>query len=184
MIDGSKRSDHANAFFTGFGRARKIIFYDTLLEQLDHMQIESVLAHEIGHYKLHHLLKKLLYFSLYGFISFALLSFVMHSNYFFEQLNLSHTLTGKLIPVILYFLFFGNYFTYWLSFIGNFFSRKHEFEADQYAVNAVGDWTHLSSALRTLHVKNLAYPMPHFLYALFHHSHPSLIEREVKMKTA
>jgi len=184
VMDGSKRSSHSNAFFTGFGKARRIIFYDTLLEQLSHKQIESVLAHEIGHYKLNHLPKRLLLSCLFGVVFFGLLDYSMHSSFLFEQLQLDPNLVGNLVPVILYFMIFGSCLTYWFSFLSNYYSRKHEFEADAFAVNSVGGWTDLSSALRIMHVKNLSYPSPHPLYALFNHSHPSLLERELKMKAA
>jgi len=181
IIDGSKRSGHSNAFFTGFGRFRKIVLYDTLIEQLTESEIEAVVAHEIGHYRLGHIPKRLVLSLIFGWSFFYLMHLLLGSNWLIGQLNLPGQLSGAFAPVFLFILFFGGCFTYWLSPLSNLFSRKHEFQADQFACDAIGGPFALNSALRKLCVKNLSYPLPHPWLSYFHHSHPSLPERELNL---
>jgi STE24 endopeptidase len=181
VIDGSKRSGHSNAFFTGFGRFRKIVLYDTLLEQMNESEIEAVVAHEIGHYRLGHIPKRLALSLIFGWGFFYLLHILLSSDWLITQLNLSGELVGAFAPVFLIALFFGGCFSYWLSPLSNMLSRKHEFEADKFAGEAIGGASALKSALRKLCTKNLSYPLPHPWLSYFHHSHPSLPERELNL---
>jgi len=181
VIDGSKRSRHSNAFFTGFGKFRRIILYDTLLKQMNHEQVEAVLAHEIGHYKLGHIPKRICVSFISGLCFFAMLAFLCKTSWFYRQIGLDVMYDGDLMPVIVAFMLVGGSFTYWLNPITNYFSRKHEFEADAFAVCSVGNSKSLSSALRTLYVENLNYPVPHSLVSFFHYTHPTLLERENAM---
>ena len=183
VIDGSKRSGHSNAYFTGFGKFRRIVLYDTLIEQMKIEEIEAVLAHEVGHYKLGHIPKRLAVSFFLGLGGFFLLSYFLKSDWFYKEFALdAASLTGSFAPALVIFSLVLGFFTYWLSPISNYFSRKHEFEADHFAKEAVGSPEPLVSALRKLYVENLSHPLPHSLMAAFHYSHPTLLEREKALR--
>lgn len=179
VIDGSKRSGHSNAFFTGFGRFRRIVLYDTLIDQLSHTQLEAVLAHEIGHYKLGHIPKMLTISALLSLLSFAALGFLSSQSWFFTSFGFS--LDDGMAPALILFLLVSGLFTFWLSPFTNIWSRKHEYQADKFAVDAMGDPQPLVESLRGLHRENLSNLTPHPLYSFFHYSHPTLQERESAM---
>lgn len=183
VIDGSKRSGHSNAYFTGFGKFRRIVLYDTLIEQMETEEIEAVLAHEVGHYKLGHIPKRLCFSFLMGLGGFFLLSYFLESPWFYEGFGLDPSLTGSFAPVLVAFSLALGFITYWLSPLSNYYSRKHEFEADHFAKKAVGGPEPLVSALRKLYVENLSHPLPHPLMATFHYSHPTLLEREKALRS-
>ena len=182
VIDGSKRSGHSNAYFTGFGRFRRIVLYDTLIKQMSIEEIEAVLAHEVGHYKMGHIPKRLVMAFVMGLGGFGLMGYLLESDWFYTGLQLDTSLVSSLSPLIIGLSLTLGFFTYWLTPISNFFSRKHEFEADDFAKKAVGGADPLISALRKLYVENLSHPLPHPLMAGFHYSHPTLLEREGAMK--
>ena len=182
VIDGSKRSGHSNAYFTGFGRFRRIVLYDTLIKQMSIEEIEAVLAHEVGHYKMGHIPKRLVMAFVMGLGGFGLMGYLLESEWFYTGLQLDTSLVSSLSPLIIGLSLTLGFFTYWLTPISNLFSRKHEFEADDFAKNAVGGADPLISALRKLYVENLSHPLPHPLMAGFHYSHPTLLEREGAMK--
>lgn len=182
VIDGSKRSGHSNAYFTGFGKFRRIVLYDTLIEQMEVEEIEAVLAHEVGHYKMGHIPKRLFVSFLMGLGGFYLLAVSLQSKWLYEGFDLPGALTGSFAPMIVAMSLCLGFFTYWLSPINNYFSRKHEFEADRFAKNAVGSGKPLISSLRKLYVENLSHPLPHPLMAAFHYSHPTLLEREKALR--
>jgi len=184
VMDGSKRSSHSNAFFTGFGKFRKIVLFDTLIKQMSQNEIVSVVAHEVGHYKLGHIPKRLCLSLIFALLFFWLIDQILVSSWFTRELDIPDIFSGEIGPVLLTFILFGGCMTYWLSPLSNFLSRKHEFEADDYAVWATGSSDHLSSALKKLSVKNLSYPLPHPLVSFFYHSHPSLPERELNINKA
>ena len=182
VMDGSKRSGHSNAFFAGFGSFRRIVLYDTLIEQMSDSQIEAVLAHEIGHYKLGHIPRMLLISGVLSFFLFALLGWLSTSS----QLAHSFYFTGLtseqlILPIFLLFLTIGGLISYWISPLGSAISRRHEYQADAFANQAIGDSQPLISALRQLHTENLSNLTPHPLYSSFYYSHPTLIEREAAM---
>lgn len=181
VIDGSKRSAHSNAYFTGFGKFRRIVLYDTLIEQLGEAEIEAVLAHEIGHYKKGHIPKMIATSAIMMFLGFWVVGTLANSEAFFE--NFGFTATNIGIAFLLFGLL-GSLFTFWLSPLFNIMSRKHEYEADAFARDVVGDWKPLSNALRNLSEKNLSNLLPHPAYSGFHYSHPTLLERESAMKSA
>jgi len=183
VIDGSKRSGHSNAYFTGFGKFRRIVLYDTLIEQMETEEIESVLAHEVGHYKLGHIPKRLAISFFLGLGGFFLLSYLLKSPLFYKDIGLDEDLKMSFAPVLVVFSLALGFFTYWLSPISNYFSRKHEFEADHFAREAVGSPEPLVSALRKLYVENLSHPLPHPLMTTFHYSHPTLLEREKALRS-
>ena len=182
VIDGSKRSGHSNAYFTGFGKFRRIVLYDTLIEQMEVEEIEAVLAHEVGHYKLGHIPKRLFVSFILGLGGFYLLAISLQSALLYEGFSLPSSLVGSFAPMIVALSLCLGFFTYWLSPISNYFSRKHEFEADRFAKNAVGSGKPLISSLRKLYVENLSHPLPHPLMATFHYSHPTLLEREKALR--
>ena len=181
VIDGSKRSAHANAFFTGFGKFRKIVLYDTLLNQMNKNEIIAVVAHEIGHYKLGHIPKRLASSFIFGLLFFFILAQTLSNSWFVEQLNLPLSFAGLIGPVLLAFTLFGGSITYWFSPLSNYFSRLHEFEADNFAISSTDSTDDLSSALKKLSAKNLSYPLPHPWVSFFYHSHPSLPERDLNI---
>jgi STE24 endopeptidase len=174
VMDGSKRSGHSNAYFTGLGKVKRIVLFDTLLETLNEDQIVAVLAHELGHEKLHHVIKRLaisLMLSLAGmYLVYILLDFLpLFRAFGFQETNIHGLL------VILGFC--SGPFTFFLKPLFTVWSRKHEFEADRFAVRAVGEAGSLKSALISLSKENLSNPVPHPLYSFYHYSHPSLGER-------
>lgn len=177
VMDGSKRSGHSNAYFTGFGRFRRIVLYDTLVEQMKERQLESVLAHEIGHYKLGHIPKLLLLSSVSLFISFLVLGWLQKSAWFVEAFGF--VATGEIGPVILLFGLLAGLVSFWITPLTNVLSRKHEYEADDFAKRALdNDPMPILEALRILSEKNLSNLTPHPVYSAFYYSHPTLLERE------
>ncbi len=180
VMDGSKRSRHSNAFFTGFGRFRKIILFDTLTEQLTDTELEAVLAHEIGHFKLKHIPKLLLTSALGLLVSFFTLHLISTQSWFYVAFGFS---TDSMAPAFMLFFLLSGTITFWLSPLFNRTSRKHEYEADAFAVQAVGSADPLISSLRRLSEKNLSNLTPHPIYSAFHYSHPTLTERESAMRS-
>lgn len=176
VMDGSKRSAHSNAFFTGFGKIRRIVLYDTLMEQLKPEELEAVLAHEIGHYKLGHIPKMIFISGLMMLVGFWVLAKLAASNWFYIGFSFSPG-SDKAVAFLLFSLISG-LFTFWLSPLFNLSSRKHEFEADRFSSNALKSYKPLVYSLRKLSEKNLSNLTPHPLYSRFHYSHPTLIERE------
>ncbi len=175
VMDGSKRSGHSNAFFTGFGRFRRIVLYDTLMSQLAQDELESVLAHEIGHYKRGHIPQRLVTMALMQLGAFAAIAWLANAAWFNAAFGLP---AGVLAPTFLLFGLLGGLLTFWFSPIGNWISRKHEYEADAFAKDAMGGPAPLVGALRKMSQKNLSNLTPHPLYSTFHYSHPTLVERE------
>ncbi len=178
VIDGSKRSAHSNAFFAGFGRFRRIVLYDTLIEQMGPEQLEAVLAHEIGHYKKGHIPKMMILSALTTFAMFVVLGWLAHGTWFAEAFLFSPHLAGEFVPVLLLFILLSGLLSFWLSPFTSRWSRKHEYEADAFACDAMGSAAPLIDALRKLHKKNLSNLTPHPWYSRFYYSHPTLLERE------
>ncbi|PDH30250.1 MAG: peptidase M48 [Puniceicoccaceae bacterium MED-G30] len=182
-MDGSRRSTHSNAFFAGFGRFRRIVLYDTLMEQMNEEELEAVLAHEIGHYKLGHIPKMVALSAVSGLVMFAALGWLTTSPWFAQAFFFSEADSQALVPVLLLFMILSGFISFWLSPLSSALSRKHEYEADAFARNAVGGAEPLISALRNLHEKNLSNLTPHPLYSAFHYSHPTLLERESALQS-
>ncbi|WP_045218194.1 M48 family metallopeptidase [Desulfonatronum thioautotrophicum] len=180
VMDGSKRSGHSNAFFTGFGRFRRIVLFDTLIEQLSEQELEAVLAHEIGHYKLGHIPKMLTLSAGFGLVSFALLAWLLQSPTFIEAFGFHFAESGP-GPAFLLFALLAGLFTFWLSPLMNRLSRKHEYQADRFAQKNGPGAAPMISALRKLSEKNLSNLTPHPRYSAFHYSHPTLLEREAAL---
>ena len=179
VMDGSRRSRHANAFFTGIGRFRKIVLFDTLLAQLGEDEVEAVLAHEIGHYRLRHVPKLLASSALISLAGFAALAWLAGHAPFFRAFGFEQPLPAL---AFLLFGFLSDSVTFWLSPLSSALARRFEYQADAYASRAVGSPEGLIGALRKLHTKNLANLVPHPLYSGFHYSHPTLVEREAALK--
>ena len=175
VMDGSKRSGHSNAFFTGFGRFRRIVLFDTLMAQLGQDELEAVLAHEIGHYKRGHIPQRLVTLAFMQCGAFAIIAWLAHAPWFNAAFGLP---AGALAPTFLLFALLGGLVTFWFSPVGNWISRKHEYEADAFAKDAVGGAGPMIGALRKLSQKNLSNLTPHPLYSTVYYSHPTLVERE------
>lgn len=179
VMDGSKRSRHSNAFFTGLGRFRKIVLFDTLVEQLEEEELEAVLAHEIGHFRLRHVPKMLAVTSLQVLLGFWVLAWLARQEWFYTSFGLP---TGPTGLAFLLFMLLSGVVMFWVSPLFNRWSRRHEYEADAFAVRAVNGARPLIAALRKLSAKNLSNLTPHPLYSAFHYSHPTLLERERAMR--
>jgi len=175
VMDGSKRSRHSNAFFTGFGRFRKIVLFDTLIEQLQESELAAVLAHEIGHYKKGHIPKMLVWSAVSLLVAFYALAWLARQEWFYRAFGFE---PGQLAPAFLLFGLLAGTVTFWLTPLFNLWSRRFEYQADAFAGNAMGESTSLVGALRKLNEKNLTNLTPHPLYSGFYYSHPTLLERE------
>jgi STE24 endopeptidase len=180
-MDGSKRSRHSNAFFTGFGRFRKIVLFDTLIAQLTEPELESVLAHEIGHYKKRHVLK-LLGVSIAGvLVAFAAIAWLARQQWFYRAFGFEHQgglAAANVVPAMLLFGLLAGTISFWVSPVVHIWSRRFEYEADAFARATMGEAQPLIRALRKLSEKNLSNLTPHPLYSGFYYSHPTLLERE------
>ena len=174
QIDASKRSRHTNAYFTGIGRTKRIILYDTLLHDMNHDEIMTVLSHEIGHWKKKHLLKMMVLFEIFSLIGLYFSYRLTQGNLLSNLFNISiDTLFAKFI--ILAFLF--GIITLPLKPLVNFFIRRHEREADRASYELTGDITGMVSAFVKLSKENLTNLYPHPLYVLLYYSHPPILER-------
>ncbi len=184
VMDGSKRSAHANAYFTGFGAAKRVVFFDTLLNQLSPDEIDAVLAHELGHYKRRHILKRIVLMFALSLAGFALLGWVSSQAWFFSGLGVTPSMdTPNDALALLLFMMVVPLFTFFLSPLMAQLSRQHEFEADAYAV-AHTSGPDLASALLKLYKDNASTLTPDPLYARFYYSHPPASERLSRLQTA
>ena len=181
VMDGSKRSRHSNAFFTGFGRFRKIVLFDTLVEQLEESELAAVVAHEIGHYRKGHIPKMLVWSALSLLGGFYTLAWLSTQDWFYSAFGFE---TGNLASAFLLFALLAGTVTFWFTPLANLWSRRFEYQADAFAAQAMGEYHSLVGALRKLNEKNLSNLTPHPLYSGFHHSHPTLLEREAALRGA
>ncbi len=182
VMDGSRRSRHANAFFTGFGKFRKIVLYDTLISQLSEVELEAVLAHEIGHHRRKHIPQRLVWAAVTSLIAFGLIGYLAKGGAL--GVTFGFPSGTSVAPTLLLFALISPAVLFWTTPLGNLWSRKHEYEADAYARDAVGDPGPLIGALRKLSEKNLSNLNPHPWYSTFHYSHPTLVEREQALRAA
>lgn len=180
VADGSRRSAHSNAYFTGFGRFRKIVLYDTLVAQLGEVELEAVLAHEIGHHRCGHVPKMLVWSAVTSLAGFGLLGWLAGEPAFLEAFGFAPS--SGLAPVLILAGLIGGAATFWLTPLATRRSRRHEFEADAYARDAMGGCDALVGALRKLHEKNLSNLTPHPWFSGFFYSHPTLVEREAALR--
>lgn len=168
VMDGSKRSAHGNAYFTGVGRSKRIVFFDTLIKDLDHAEIEAVLAHELGHFKRKHIVKRFVIGTVTSLLALALLGWLADKNWFYTALGITQPSDHA---ALLIFLLVLPIFTLPLTPLSSLYSRKHEFEADEFAVqNANGG--SLVSALVVLYRENASTLTPDPVHSAFYDSHP------------
>jgi len=168
VMDGSKRSSHGNAYFTGFGKNKRIVFFDTLLTQLTPQETEAVLAHELGHFKRKHIMKRLLTMAVMTLLGFALLGWLKEQSWFYLGLGVKQANDAL---ALLLFVLAAPVFTFFFQPVASWFSRKHEFEADDFAVEQT-DGNDLIAALVKLYRDNANTLTPDPVYSAFHHSHP------------
>ena len=168
VMDGSKRSGHGNAYFTGFGNNKRIVFFDTLLDSLEPAEVEAVLAHELGHFKLKHIQKRLLSTFALSLAALALLGWLAEANWFYQGLGVSQPSSWM---ALMLFMLAMPVFTFFLQPLMSLLSRKHEFEADAYAVQQ-SSGTDLIHALVKMYRENASTLTPDPLYSAFHDSHP------------
>ena len=172
-MDGSRRSAHSNAYFTGIGKSKRIVLFDTLIDQMSTAQGLAVLAHEMGHYKMKHIHRMLWVQVVFLFGALYILSLLVGYAPFFAAFSLAPSNHGALV---LFSLVSGP-FTFFLGPFMNRLSRKHEYEADRFAAITLHDGTAMEEALINLTVKNLSNLTPHPWYSLYHYSHPTAVER-------
>ncbi len=174
VVDGSRRSSKANAYFTGLGRQRRIALFDTLIDRHSIDEIVSVLAHEVGHFRLRHITKGLVLGTVHAGVAFFLLDFFLGQPGLYQAFYLSQSsvYTGLVAFGLLYTPVETG-----LSIGANLISRRHEYEADRFAVNTAPQPGSLPTALKTLHVSNLTHPNPHWFHVFLNYSHPPLARR-------
>ncbi len=182
VMDGSKRSAHANAYFTGFGASKRVVFYDTLLERLNADEVDAVLAHELGHYAHRHIQKRVVSLFALSLLGFALLGWLCTQVWFYTGLGVLPHLHGSndALALLLFMLALPPF----TAFIGPIFSglsRRDEFQADAYAVNK-SSGTHLASALLKLYEDNASTLTPDPWYVRFYYSHPPALQRLSRMQ--
>ena len=177
VMDGSKRSNHGNAYFTGFGKTKRIVFFDTLLGRLQPAEVEAVLAHELGHFKHRHVMKRITLMFAMALAFLAALGQLIGASWFYNGLGVSAQNTA--LGLVLFF-FVVPVFTFLLTPLISLLSRRHEFEADAYAM-AQASGADLASALLKLYEDNASTLTPDPLYVKFHYSHPPAVERLARM---
>jgi len=184
VMDGSRRSAHGNAYFTGLGRAKRIVFFDTLLQRLQPSEIEAVLAHELGHFKRRHIAKRLAFSFFSSLVLLAALGWLAGTSWFYQGLGVAPALDGTHNGVALVlFMLAVPVFTFVLAPIASRVSRKHEFEADAFAVaHTSGD--DLASALVKLYEDNAATLTPDPVHSAFYDSHPPAAIRIARLQAA
>jgi STE24 endopeptidase len=180
LMDGSKRSSHGNAFFAGFGAAKRIVLFDTLVERLAPPEVEAVLAHELGHYRLRHIVKNLVLSAALSFAGLWLLGQLIDEPWFYAGLGVATPGTAAALAL---FLLVIPEFLFFLDPLASRLSRKHEFEADAYAV-AHADRAELEQALVKLYRDNAATLTPDPLHSAFYDSHPPAAVRIARLKEA
>ena len=179
VMDGSRRSSHGNAYFTGFGKTKRIVFFDTLLARLTPNEVEAVLAHELGHFKRRHVMKRIASSFVLSLAFLWLLAQLMQADWFYAGLGVSSRSTA--LALLLFFMALP-VFSFLLHPLTSAWSRKHEFEADAYAAQQT-DARDLSSALVKMYQDNAATLTPDPLYSAFYDSHPPALTRINKLQS-
>lgn len=178
-MDASKRTKHTNAYFTGIGKVKRIVLYDTLVEKMDHNEVLAVLAHEAGHWKKKHLLKSIVAAESIALITTYISYRILQSDFL---LTLFHIERGSFFAKVVILGFLGSIVAFPFGPVFNYFSRRHENEADKYSYEITGNRESMISTLVKLSKDNLSNLHPHPLYALFHYSHPPVLERIRRIK--
>ncbi|HEY7166235.1 MAG TPA: M48 family metallopeptidase [Candidatus Binatia bacterium] len=179
-MDGSKRSGHSNAYFTGIGKAKRIVLFDTLIDQMTVDQGLAVLAHEMGHYKMKHIRRMLLVQTVFLLGGLYVLSLLLHYEPLFAAFGLAPSNHAALV---LFSLLAGT-FIFYIGPLMNLLSRKHEYEADRFAVVTLHNGKPMEEALVNLTVQNLSNLTPHPWYSAYHYSHPTTVERVSAIRAA
>ena len=187
VMDGSRRSAHANAYFTGLGNAKRVVFYDTLLKQLNADEVEAVLAHELGHFKHRHITQRMFWVFAASLLGLGVLGWLGQQPWFYSGLGVAPSLElalgqgGQMQAVaLLLFMLAVPVLTFWLAPLMAHFSRRDEFQADAYAA-AQAQPAALASALLKLYEDNASTLTPDPLYARFYYSHPPAVERLARL---
>jgi STE24 endopeptidase len=181
QVDASRRSRHSNAYFTGIGRVKRIVLYDTLLEQMTPEEILAILAHEAGHWKKGHIRRRLIFAELLSLAAFCLAWWLLARGGLPPLLGLEQASFFAQVAIL---GFLGSLVSFPFTPFGSWLSRRHEWQADRFAVELTGERRSLASALVKLSKENLANLHPHPLYAWFHYSHPPIVERVRTLKNA
>ncbi len=168
IMDGSKRSAHGNAYFSGIGNKKQIVFFDTLIKQLEADEIEAVLAHELGHFRMHHIRKRLISMGAVSLISLAILGWLIDQQWFYTGLGVAE---ASNYMALMLFMLLAPLFGFFLTPIMSMLSRKHEFEADAYASRQRHPEL-LIKALVKMYEENASTLTPDPLYSSFYDSHP------------
>lgn len=173
-IDGSKRSAHSNAYFAGIGKFRRIVLFDTLIQQMNTPELIAVLAHEMGHNKMKHILKQLILGFVTGLIGFWILAQAIEWTPLYEAFKVG---TPTYYKGFMLFALFAGHFTFFLSPLSSMLSRKYEYEADAFSVKATQKPHDMIQALLKLTKENLSQLNPHPLYSFYYYTHPTTLER-------
>jgi STE24 endopeptidase len=168
VMDGSKRSSHGNAYFTGFGKTKRIVFFDTLLDNLNIEEAEAVLAHELGHFHYKHIHKQMIVMAIISLLAMALLGWLSQQTWFYQGLGITQPSDAA---ALLLFMLIVPVFTIFFTPLSSALSRRHEFQADHYAIRHTNG-EYLVRALVKLYQDNASTLTPDPLYSLFHDSHP------------
>ena len=180
VVDNSRRSSHGNAYFTGIGNNKRIVFFDTLLERLAHPEVEAVLAHELGHFRLKHVRKGLMLSIAMSFVALAALGWLSTQQTFYTALGVSSPSTHT---ALLLFVLGAPFFTFFITPLSSLRSRRHEFEADAFATRHANA-AQLADALVKLYRDNASTLTPDPVYVAFHYSHPPALERITRLRAA
>ena len=178
-MDASKRSSHSNAYFTGLGKSKRIVLFDSLLKNHSEDEILSILAHEIGHFKHKHVLKGIIYSSLISLASLFIAYLLIDNEYLYSAFNFSGKIDLNSLKIVGLFLLtiVSSPISFLSSPIGSAMSRRHEYQADEYAVKMIGKSDYLVESLKRLNVDNLSNIFPADVYVWFYYSHPPLFKR-------
>jgi STE24 endopeptidase len=173
-MDGSRRSSKSNAYFSGLGKNKRIALFDTLIEKHTENELLSIVAHEVGHYKKRHNIKGIVLGLLQMGLVFFLLSLFLENKMLFDAFKMQNL---SVYASLIFFSLLYSPIELIMSFFGNFISRKHEFEADEFAKNTIGTAEYLIDGLKKLTVTNLGNLTPHPLSVWLHYSHPPVLQR-------
>ena len=179
VMDGSRRSTHGNAYFTGVGANKRIVFFDTLIDTLDHDEVEAVLAHELGHFRKNHVKKRLGMMFVTSLGALALLGWLAASDWFYGALGVT---TPSNHMALLLFLMVSGVFTFWFTPLASWLSRRHEYEADEYAAEQ-SDASALTNALVKMYRDNATTLTPDPVHSGFYDSHPPAPKRVARLAT-
>jgi STE24 endopeptidase len=184
QVDASKRSRHSNAYFTGIGRVKRIVLYDTLIAQMTHREILAVLAHEVGHWKLGHIRRRLILTEVSALAITSLAWLLISSGVLPRLLELPPAPETSFMAQMVILSFLGTLAGFPLTPLSSWLSRRHEWQADKFAVELSGLPGALATALVKLSTENLSNFHPHPLYATWHYSHPPVVQRVARLKEA